>query len=101
MQVKLYAGLRTAAGTKMMDVPVQESTTIREVLVEVTQRYPVLVKFIWKEEGVLSELAHVFIDGHNIRHLSGLDTLVKPEDHVDIFPPLVGGEDQFLSDVIL
>jgi len=91
MQVKLYASLRQAAGVKMMDVDFKIGITIRDVLVEVTQRYPVLVKFVWKNQGELSELAHVFINGENIRHLAGLDTLINAEDHVDIFPPLVGG----------
>ena len=91
MQVKLYASLRLAAGVKMLDVEVNPNSTIRDVLNELTQRYPVLVKFIWKGPLELSELAHVFVNGENIRHLSGLDTSLKPEDHVDIFPPLVGG----------
>lgn len=91
MQVKLYASLRQAAGTKMMDIDVHQGTTIGDVLAEVTRRYPVLVKFIWKNQGELSELAHVFINGVNIHHLSNLETPLKPEDHVDIFPPLVGG----------
>jgi molybdopterin synthase sulfur carrier subunit len=91
MQVKFYASLRQAAGTKMMQAEVHQGTTMREVLTEVTQRYPVLDKFIWKEPGELSELAHVFVNGENVRHLAGLDTLLKQEDKVDIFPPLVGG----------
>jgi sulfur-carrier protein len=91
MQVKLYASLRQAAGTKMMDVEVSTGTTIGVVLSEVTRRYPILDKFIWKKEGEISEHAHVFINGENIRHMAGLETTVKPEDHVDIFPPLVGG----------
>jgi molybdopterin synthase sulfur carrier subunit len=91
MQVKLYASLRQAAGIKMMDVDFQLGITIRDVLVEVTQHYPILVKFVWKNQGELSELVHVFINGENIRHLAGLDTLLNAEDHVDIFPPLVGG----------
>ena len=91
MQVKLYAGLRQAAGVKSLDVAVNPQTTIRDILIEVTERYPVLVKFIWKETGDLSELAHVFINSENIRHLAGLDTQLISEDHVDIFPPLVGG----------
>ena len=37
MQVKLYASLRQAAGIKMMDVEIQSGTTIRDVLLEVTQ----------------------------------------------------------------
>jgi molybdopterin synthase sulfur carrier subunit len=91
MQVKLYASLRQSAGTKMMDLDVHAGLAIRDVLVEVTQRYPVLEKFVWKNKGELTEFIHVFINGENIHHLAGLDTPVKAEDHVDIFPPLVGG----------
>ncbi len=75
----------------MMDVNVHIGTTIREILAQVTEAYPVLDKFIWKAQGELSEHAHVFINGENINHLEGLDTELKPDDHVDIFPPLVGG----------
>jgi molybdopterin synthase sulfur carrier subunit len=91
MQVKLYASLRQAAGIKMMDVDVNAGTTIREVLLVVTNRYPVLVKLVWKDDGELSDHAHVFINGENVRHLSGLETILKADDHVDIFPPVVGG----------
>jgi molybdopterin synthase sulfur carrier subunit len=91
MQVKLYASLRQAAGIKMMELDVQPGTTIRDVLLEVTQRYPILVKFIWKDNGELSDLVHVFVNGENIRHLAGLETKLIVEDHLDIFPPLVGG----------
>ena len=44
MQVKLYASLRQAAGTKMLEVDVQTGRAIRDILAEVTQRYPVLMK---------------------------------------------------------
>jgi molybdopterin synthase sulfur carrier subunit len=91
MQVKLYASLRLAAGTKLLEVDVSPTASTRDVLLEVTNRFPVLAKFIWKEGGELSEHAHVFINGENVRHLSGLDTILKPDDHVDIFPPVVGG----------
>ena len=92
MQVKLYASLRQAAGTKMMDVEIRPDSTIKDVLDEVTKRYPVLVKYIWTDQGELAEIVHVFINGENVRHLAGLNTTLKPEDHVDIFPPLVGGK---------
>jgi molybdopterin synthase sulfur carrier subunit len=91
MQVKLYASLRQAARTKMLEFNIPPGTTIRDVLLEITQAYPVLVKFIWNDQGELSEHAHVFINSENIHHLAGLQTELKPDDHVDIFPPLVGG----------
>ncbi len=91
MQVKLYASLRQAAGTKMLEVDVQTGRTIRDILAEVTQRYPVLTKYVWSDTGALVDYVHVFVNSENIRHLDGLDTLVRSDDHVDIFPPLVGG----------
>jgi MoaD family protein len=91
MQVKFYASLRQAVGMKMIELEIQPDFTIQDVLVEVTRRYPVLEKYIWKDQGELAEIVHVFINGENIRHLSGLNTPLKAEDHVDIFPPLVGG----------
>jgi sulfur-carrier protein len=91
MQVKLYASLRQAAGIKMLEVDVQSGTTVRDVLTEITCKHPVLEKFIWTEQGELSEHAHVFINGENISHLAGLATEIKSEDHLDIFPPVVGG----------
>jgi MoaD family protein len=91
MQVKLYASLRQAAGIKMIEIDSGTKTKVREVLLEVTRRYPVLETYIWKSQGVLSEHAHIFINGHNISQLAGLDTELGETDHVDIFPPLVGG----------
>jgi MoaD family protein len=91
MQVKLYGLIRQAAGVKMIEVETDPGLTIRAVLEELTQRYPAVVKYIWKEPGVISELAHVFVNSENIRHLAVLDTILKPEDRVDIFPPVVGG----------
>jgi sulfur-carrier protein len=91
MQVKLYGLIRQAAGTKMLELDVPPHLTIRDAVIELTRQYPSVSKYIWKAPGELSELAHVFINGENIRHLAGLDTALKPEDHVDIFPPVVGG----------
>jgi len=91
MQVKLYASLRQAAGTKMLDVDIHPDMTIRDVLREATHRYPALEKFIWVGADELAEFVHVFINGMNIRQMAGLDTPLKNEDHVDIFPPVVGG----------
>jgi molybdopterin synthase sulfur carrier subunit len=91
MQVKLYASLRQVAGIKMLEVDVHPGTTIQDALTEVTRAYPILDKFIWTDQGELSEHAHVFINSENINHLAGLATELKPEDHVDIFPPVVGG----------
>jgi MoaD family protein len=91
MQVKLYASLRQAAGTKMVEVDFHPGITIRDILTGLTQHFPALTKYVWSVNGELAEYVHVFVNSENIRHLAGLDTPIKPDDHVDIFPPLVGG----------
>ena len=91
MQVKLYGLIRQAAGTKLVEMEVYPGLRVREILEKLTQDYPAIEKYIWKEPGQISELAHIFINGENIRHLAGLDSPLKTEDHVDIFPPVVGG----------
>jgi molybdopterin synthase sulfur carrier subunit len=91
MQVKLYGLLRQAAGIKMMDLEFHPGITIMDILDEITHHYPILEKYIWNGPGELSKLAHVFVNGQNILHQSGLNTTLMSEDHVDIFPPVVGG----------
>jgi molybdopterin synthase sulfur carrier subunit len=91
MQIKLYASLRQTAGVKMVEVDFQPGITMGAILHELTRRYPILIKAIWKEQDVLSDQVHVFLNGVDIRHLAGLDTRPAEQDHVDIFPPLVGG----------
>ena len=92
MQVKLYASLRQAAGTKMLDVDVPPGTTLGDVMLEITRQHPVLDEFIWKAQAELSQNVHIFVNGVNFHQLDGLATLLSPEDKVDIFPPLVGGQ---------
>jgi MoaD family protein len=91
MQVKLYGLIRQAAGIKFLEFEMRPNLMVRDVLIELTRQHPMVTKYIWKEPGELSGLAHVFINSENIRHLAGLDTPLKPDDHVDIFPPVVGG----------
>jgi molybdopterin synthase sulfur carrier subunit len=91
MQVKLYASLRQKVGLKQVEVEVPPEPTIKDVLQDLAVRYPVLKEHIFSDDGSLVHHIQVIINGHSIRTLQGLDTPVKPEDKVDIFPPLVGG----------
>ena len=33
----------------------------------------------------------LLVNGHDLRHLQGLETPLRPEDVVSIFPPVAGG----------
>jgi MoaD family protein len=91
MQVKLYASLRQKVGLKQVEVEVPPEPIIKDVLLNLATRYPTLKEHIFSADGSLVNHVHVIVNGQSIRHLQGLDTPIKPEDKVDIFPPLVGG----------
>lgn len=92
MQVNFYATLRAAAGVKSVDVPCDTPSTVRTILQIVTNDKPNLATEIWESPGKLNDYIHVFVNGRETRYLpEGLDTLLKPNDTLDVFPPVGGG----------
>jgi molybdopterin synthase sulfur carrier subunit len=91
VQVRIFATLRDIVGTKQIDVPVGETSTVREVLRDMTQAYPELGARLWNDQGGLSGLVTVFVNGRTLFALSGLDTPVRPADILALFPPVGGG----------
>jgi molybdopterin synthase sulfur carrier subunit len=91
MKVKLYATMRLKVGQKLVNIATTPNTTVRQVMAELTARYPALKEGIWNESGGLVDYCHVLVNGRNVRYLSGLDTPLQPDDTMDIFPPVGGG----------
>jgi sulfur-carrier protein len=91
VQVRIFATLRDVVGTKQVDVPVGETSTVREVLQGMTQDYPALGAKLWNDQGGLSGLVNVFVNGRTLFALAGLDTPVTPADTLALFPPVGGG----------
>ena len=40
---------------------------------------------------VLCGSINVLVNGNNVRHLEGLDTLLKDSDEIGVLPPVSGG----------
>ncbi len=90
--VRLYATLRPRAGGEgTVEVPWSPAATIAQVLQELLRRQPGLAGYILDEEGLLLPYVNVFLDGRDIRYLSGLETPVDGETEISIFPPVAGG----------
>jgi molybdopterin synthase sulfur carrier subunit len=90
--VRLYATLRPRVGGEgVVDVPWSPGDTIAEVIRELTRLRPRLQGQILDEEGDLLPHVNVFLNGRDIRYLSGLDTPVDGEAELFIFPPVAGG----------
>ena len=89
--IKLYAGLRASAGKKSVSISAPEVTIINNVLKLLADNYPNLKPVVSPENTNNSRSILILINGRDIRRLSGLDTMVSPQDIIELFPPVSGG----------
>lgn len=91
MQVKVFANFREICQGKVVEVPSQEENRVIDVLESLIQLYPALEDEVFTAERTLKPFVHVFINGRNIIHEDGLNTIVSKDDQFALFPPVAGG----------
>jgi molybdopterin converting factor small subunit len=86
--VRIPPTLRAEAGGER---EVQASgASVRELLEDVTTRFPALRDRIW-EDGQVADFVNVYLDGEDIRTLEGVDTPVGAGATVILLPAMAGG----------
>ncbi len=68
-----------------------DGATVRDLLRQLGELRPTIARVLLDENGNITPSINVFVNGRDIRHLSGLDTPVTPDDEVTIIPPAAGG----------
>ncbi len=68
---------------------VGEGETVREVLEDLSDRYPALEAQLF-EDGVLAPFVNVYVGGEDVRTLDGLETHVN-SSNVILLPAMAGG----------
>jgi molybdopterin synthase sulfur carrier subunit len=92
LQVSFYASLRQVAGQKMIEIPISNGVTVRELVSEIIERIPSLERELIDDHGELYEHIHVVVNGRDVRYLEGgLDRELLPDDQVSVFPAVSGG----------
>ena len=87
--VFIPAVLRTnVGGVKSLEVPGDSIRTVVDALVE---QHPSLGGQLLTEDGDLNRFVNVYVNGQDVRYLSGLDTPVAPTDEVRLLPAMAGG----------
>jgi molybdopterin synthase sulfur carrier subunit len=64
--------------------------TVRDLLESLTSRYPALHDRLW-EDGEVAPFVNVYVDGEDVRTLSGPDTPVLEGSTVILLPAMAGG----------
>jgi molybdopterin synthase sulfur carrier subunit len=74
-----------------VDYQLSESKTIKEIMKLLDQEFDnYFSRKLLKDEELKSGTI-ILLNGRNVRHLQGLDTLVENKDEITIFPPSGGG----------
>jgi len=62
---------------------------------ELVERYPLLRRHLFADDGELRAFVNVFVNEDDIRHVAGEATAVEPGDVVLIVPSIAGGGGQW------
>ncbi len=91
MIIRYFATLRDIAH-RSEQVWDQPSATVHDLLCALCDIYgPEFRRWIVDEHGRFGGLAIVLVNGVDCRSLNGMDTPLKPEDIIAVFPPVAGG----------
>ncbi len=67
------------------------AVTVNELITELETAYPGVKERLLDENGDIKRFINVFVDGDEIRGLSGGDTAIKENSEVSIIPAMAGG----------
>ena len=67
-----------------------EGETVRDVLEDLTARFPALRERIW-EDGEVAPFVNVYVDGEDVRTLDGEATRLREGSTLILLPAMAGG----------
>lgn len=89
MKVKFFAHYREYTGAKEIDI--KNCKTIGELLKKLSEIYGEKLSKEFFDGESLSSRVIVLVNGRNIVHLSNLNTPLKDDDEISLFPVVAGG----------
>jgi sulfur-carrier protein len=91
MKLRFYAFFKDVVGSGEMNYE-RPAANLGVLLADLTCRYGrPFSKWVYAEDGRLSHMVIILVNGKDVRDALGLATPLTPEDTVVLFPPLAGG----------
>jgi len=91
VSVRFYAYLGDLIQNKNdIEIQLEEGSNIRDLLEKIFKSYDIRNK-IMEDTHTVKQWVKILINGRQLRFLSGLQTILKPNDKISIFPPVIGG----------
>ncbi|MBA1335649.1 MAG: hypothetical protein HPY66_1275 [Firmicutes bacterium] len=90
MKIKFFAYIRDYTGSK--EIEYNRCATVQELLDELCIKYGIKFrKLIFTDDHQLSDEIIILVNGRSIVHLNFLNTPLKQDDEISIFPVVAGG----------
>ena len=92
MKVNFYATLRPIVGQKTVELNLPTGTTAIQLVRMFVKDYPAMRKELLDANDNFLTHMKFFVNGRQAEYLPDqMDTVIKSEDKIDIFPPVGGG----------
>ncbi len=90
MRIRYFATIREFTREQERDWTTP-AATVRELLATLATRYGERFRAAVLDKGELSPIVIVLVNGQDVRHQRGIDTPLRPDDTISIFPMVAGG----------
>ena len=68
-----------------------EGATLESLVANLDGSYPGMRERVMDESGQLRRFVNIYVNGEDVRFMSGLETAIKDGDEVSIVPAVAGG----------
>jgi molybdopterin synthase sulfur carrier subunit len=91
IEVRFYSLLRQKLGVSSMVLELEGSLTIDELIGVISARAKINIRPELFDGNKIIPGTIILIDGYNIHHINGIETIVDKDCVVSVFPPAAGG----------
>ncbi|MBL5980991.1 molybdenum biosynthesis protein MoaD [Petrotoga sp. 8T1HF07.NaAc.6.1] len=91
MKIKFFSLIKFDLNKDEVDYQLSGSKSVKEIIKLLDREFDNYFNRKLLKDGELKSGTIILLNGRNILHLQGLDTLVENKDEITIFPPSGGG----------